>query len=657
MATYTIDGHDLTAIADAIRAKLGVDTTYMPSEMAAAIATISGGSALVGNPDYFIAETIDTAQKVAALQNDHTFTALFITDTHTYTSSNNMQYVDAQLAALNAVAKTISPDLVVHGGDMTNGSEAKTTTIGEMRHIIDQMREIGGNDTHFLMGNHDGNTVQPNATQEDVESQRITEAEFAAMCRAWDDGFTYAGDTYDGGELYGYRDYSSIGLRVIRLHSYQEVIGDSDYNGGMGGNWGYYADEVTWFANVALDTDNAILILCHQSLSPVLQGYPESQDIPHRGTQLQQAIDTWLDADPSHRCAGVVHGHVHWDYSAKGKGTFEVIDHSSKATITRTGSYGDFYEHGQCLANYLTSYATADATPTSSYRDVPAGAIVRGRTAGTTTQGLWTAIVVDTQAERINLIRFGAGEDRAYGYGATTYRTISTTLTHCTSSNAATSVEDGQPYTTNITPDIGYTIDAATVTMGGVDITSTAWSNGVVTIANVTGNVAITVSASVPYVPPTNQLPLATESDGTSIYPTVSHSSLTTVGYAAGYRIGSSGTESAASGKYVTGFIPVSQGDVVTFENMSINASAQDNNYIAFYKADHTLKSGYSRYASAWTTQTGDVVKPLTVDNGNLTSITLTGGTHSGTTYDFSDIAYMRLSCNGIDASSAIYVE
>ena len=234
---------------------------------------------------------------------------------------------------------------------------------------------------------------------------------------------------------------------------------------------------------------------------------------------------------------------------------------------------------------------------------------------------------------------------------------ITDTLTHCTSDNAATSVEDGQSYAATITPDSGYAIDAATVTMGGIDITSTAWSNGVVTIASVTGDVAITVSASVPYVPPTNQLPLATESDGTSIYPTVSHSSLTTVGYAAGYRIGSSGTESAASGKYVTGFIPVSQGDVVTFENMTINAAAQDNNYIAFYKADHTLKSGCSRYASAWATQTGDVLKPLTVDNGNLTGITLTGGTHSGTTYDFSDVAYMRVACNSITSASAIYVE
>ena len=574
MAKVLVTEQYLTDIADAIRAKLGVSDTYTPAQMAGAIATISGGTVLVDNPSYFIAETIDTAQKIAALQNAHTFTALFVTDTHAYTSSNNMQYVDAQLASLNAVAKTINPDLVIHGGDMTNGSEAKATTIGEMRHIIDQMREIGGTDTHILMGNHDGNTVQGSGmSQDEVEANRITESEFAAMCRSWDDGFTYAGDNYQGGNLYGYRDYPSLDLRVIRLHSYQQVIGNADYNGGKGGNWGYYADEVTWFTNVALDTDRTILIVCHQSLSPVLQGYAESQDIPHRGMQLQQAIDAWLDASPTHRCAGVVHGHVHWDYSAKGKGTFEVIDHSTKQTITRTGSHGNFYEHGLCLANYLTSFPATDAAPTSSYRDVPAGAIVRGRAAGTVTQGLWTAVVVDTDAQTVNLVRFGAGTDATYEYS----------------------------------------------------------------------------------VPKVNLLPLATESDGTSIYPTVSHSSLSTVGYAAGYRLNSAGVESAMSGKYVTGFIPVSQGKTVRFENMGINGTTQDNNYISFYDSSHKML--WSRYAYTWIAQTGDVVSPHTTEDGVITSITLSGGSHSGTTYDFSRAAYMRVSCNLIDGSSAIYVE
>lgn len=645
----------LTDIADAIREKLGVSDTYTPAEMGPAIETITGGGAtsLVDNPEYLIAETIDAAQKIAALRNDHTFVAYFITDTHAHTSSNNLQYVDAQLASMYAIARTIKPDLVIHGGDMTNGSETKAATLALADHIVAQMREIGGSDTHILVGNHDGNTVQGSGVaQSEVEARRITEAEMLTKWRSWEDGFTYAGSSLQGGEFYGYRDYPTLGLRVIRLHSYVQVIDDATYNGGNGANWGYYADERTWFQNVALNTDNTILIFCHQTLSPVLQGFSDEQDIPHGGTTMQQALDAWLAADASHRCAGVVHGHVHWDYSAKGKGTFTVINHESKAQFSRTGAYGDFWEHGQCLANYLTSFATTDSTPESGYRDVPVDAISRGRAANTATQALWTAVVVDTDAERINLVRCGAGPDRAYGYGATTYHSISTSLTHATISNAQTAIADGESYTATIHAASGYTLDSVTVTMGGVDITSTAYSNGTVTIAAVTGNVTIVAVASKPRI---NLLPTATESDGTSIYPTVSHSGLTTVGYAEGYRIGSGGTESAASGKFVTGFIPVSQGKTVTFEGMSINGTAQDNNYIAFYDSSH--RTLWSRYAYTWIAQTGTVLSPHTVDGGLVTSVTLTGGTSGGTTYDFGNVAYMRVACNHIDATSAIYVE
>lgn len=654
MAHVLITEQYLVDIADAIRAKLGVSDTYLPSEMSDAIESISGGggftSELVDNPEYFYSECVDTVRKIDALRNDHTFVMYFITDSHVYTSNNNLQYLDVQLASMNAVAKMIKPDLVVHGGDMTNGSEAKATTIAFTDHIVKCMREIGGSDTHILIGNHDGNTVQP--TGRDNETERITEAEMLTMYRSWNDGFTYAGNNYQGGNFYGYKDYTDIGLRVIRLHSYIEDIGNADATGGKGGNWGYYADEVTWFTNVALNTDNAILIICHQTLSPVLQGYPESQDIPHRGMSLQQAVDNWLNANSAHRCVGVVHGHVHWDYAAKGKGTFSVIDHSTKNVVSRTGSYGDFYEYAQCLCNYMPSFGTSDSTPTSSYRDVPADAIFRGRTAQTASQGLWTAVVVDTDAEKISFIRFGAGEDRAFGYDATVYHTIANSLTGVTTSNPATSVEDGSAYTATITPNSGYTIDTVSIMMGGSDITASAYSNGVITIASVTGNVSITVTASKPKV---NLLPTALDTDGASIYPAVSHSSLATVGYASGYRLGSGGTESAASGKFVTGFIPVKQSDKITFENMSINGESNDNDYIALY--DSNRNKLYSRYGHTWVAQTGTIFAPHTVENGVITSITLTGGTHSGTSYDFSNVAYMRVSAGSISSNSAIYVE
>lgn len=652
MSKVKITQQYLTDIADAIRTKLDTSDTYLPSEMADAIESISGGSVseLVDNPDYFISECIDTAQKINALRNANTLLMFFITDSHVYTSNNNLQYLDVQMASMNVLAKMLKPDLVVHGGDMTNGSEAKATTIGYTDHIVKCMREIGGNNTHILIGNHDGNTVQSGGR--DNETERITEAEMLTMYRSWNDGFTYAGSNYQGGNFYGYRDYNSIGLRVIRLHSYIEDIGNPSATGGMGGNWGYYADELTWFQNIALNTDNDILIICHQTLSPVLQGYPESQDIPHRGTSFQQAIDSWLNAKSSHRCVGVVHGHIHWDYASKGKDTFNVIDHSTKQTVSRTGSYGDFYEYAQCFCNYMPSFGTADSTPTSSYRDVPVGVVFRGRTAGTASQALWTAVVVDTDAEKISFIRFGAGDDRAYGYGATVYHTIANSLTGVTSSNPATSVEDGTAYTATITADSGYTIDSVSILMGGTDITASAYSNGVITIASVTGNVSITIVASKPRV---NLLPTALDTDGASIYPAVSHSAQTSVGFASGYRLGSGGTESAASGKFVTGFIPCKQGDKITLENISVNATANDNDYIALY--DSNFNKLYSRYGYTWIAQTGAVFSPHTESGGVITSFTLTGGTHSGTTYDFSNVAYMRLSAGSITAQSAVYVE
>lgn len=77
--------------------------------------------------------------------------------------------------------------------------------------------------------------------------------------------------------------------------------------------------------------------------------------------------------------------------------------------------------------------------------------------------------------------------------------TIANALLHATSNNASASVESGESYTATITAEDGYTLDGATVTvtMGGLNITATAYANGIVHIASVTGNVIITVAAVV----------------------------------------------------------------------------------------------------------------------------------------------------------------
>ena len=75
--------------------------------------------------------------------------------------------------------------------------------------------------------------------------------------------------------------------------------------------------------------------------------------------------------------------------------------------------------------------------------------------------------------------------------------TITNTLTNCTSNNNLTKIMPYSSYTATITPDEDYTLKNArvSVSMGGTDITSTAYNSGVINIPSVNGDIIITISA------------------------------------------------------------------------------------------------------------------------------------------------------------------
>ena len=78
--------------------------------------------------------------------------------------------------------------------------------------------------------------------------------------------------------------------------------------------------------------------------------------------------------------------------------------------------------------------------------------------------------------------------------------TVTNTLTGCTSDNDATSIYEGESYSATITPDTDYSINSVSIMMGSTDITSTAWDSttGEISVASVTGNLSITVTATTP---------------------------------------------------------------------------------------------------------------------------------------------------------------
>lgn len=76
-----------------------------------------------------------------------------------------------------------------------------------------------------------------------------------------------------------------------------------------------------------------------------------------------------------------------------------------------------------------------------------------------------------------------------------TYYSVLVTKTNCTVNSSATYIEEGGVYVAQITPDDGYTLDTVTVTMGGKDVTNTAYSDGSISVSNVTGEIVVVATA------------------------------------------------------------------------------------------------------------------------------------------------------------------
>lgn len=113
---------------------------------------------------------------------------------------------------------------------------------------------------------------------------------------------------------------------------------------------------------------------------------------------------------------------------------------------------------------------------------------------------LQNAVYTTNQSTNITALISALGNNEGGGGDTPTVKTytITNNLTHCSNSNTSTSVNENSNYAATITPSKSYTLTGAniSITMGGVDITSTAYNNGTINIASVTGNIAITITAT-----------------------------------------------------------------------------------------------------------------------------------------------------------------
>lgn len=113
---------------------------------------------------------------------------------------------------------------------------------------------------------------------------------------------------------------------------------------------------------------------------------------------------------------------------------------------------------------------------------------------------LQNAVYTSNQSTNITALIAALGSNESGGGDTPTVKTytITNNLTHCSNSNTNAIVNENSNYAATITPSNSYTLIGASVsiTMGGADITSTAYNHGTINITSVTGNVVITITAT-----------------------------------------------------------------------------------------------------------------------------------------------------------------
>lgn len=232
---------------------------------------------------------------------------------------------------------------------------------------------------------------------------------------------------------------------------------------------------------------------------------------------------------------------------------------------------------------------------------------------------------------------------------AISYAVTKTASANC-SINGGSSVLVGAAYTATVTVDEGYTLSAVTVTMGGVDVTTTAVSGNTITIPSVTGDVVISAVATAVEVPDEpeqpdpatiNQIPLAVDADGNPYNGGK--------GYKTDYRLkGSSGAEEASTGTDITGFIPVKYGDTVYLENIK-----GDSQFIQFHSAvkNSNAAIGYNVLAGKSYSQIG-----ITLD-GSRVSFVVNSNLDDRLTNDVTNgVAFIRVYAKEITDASIVNV-
>lgn len=491
----------MSAIADAIRTKTGGTSALTLDQMATEIGNISGGYGDI--PTYHYAESGRVIDLIRTFKAMHPDSLVFgaVSDIHvlnadaTYEAKSKASIKHAAFA-LEMVGAMSECDFIANLGDncWENGLDTDNALLGA-KYSINALKSAFDRLTRYnLVGNHD----KSDNTQMQYD-----------LIGSYNEFDSYATTRIRG---FGYKDYTDKKVRVI-------VLNTCDYLNASGGCALSY--EQKDFLLRALDlsaksdcADWQILLLSHipldwnggdynfyTDLQTILNAYED-------GTTASITVNSSyaLNETPSNY-ATYSSGKLVYNYSGKNSAKIiaNIHGHIHTNKVSKVANTN--------IARVATANANPDLNKTESYPNYGDYSITSTEAAkivkvsGTAKDTSATFYCIDLDAQTIYAFGYGADIDRTIIYKAITTYKVTLNLTNVTASNTATLVAADAEYQNTLTPDSGHTMSTVKVTMGGVDITSECYSNGVIKINKVdtegntiNGDIVITATAVMPLV-------------------------------------------------------------------------------------------------------------------------------------------------------------
>lgn len=334
---------------------------------------IGGGDSGDTIQPYFQTELNTTVASVRAAQSEPCLTFAVVTDVH-YNSNDKIVFPHT-IQNIKAFSKQVRLDGILCLGDMTDGNKTQSTTIGLLNEIMPPMRNIGL-PVFFTAGNHDCNAYGSSSN-------------VFSTAQAYQYYYTHgANDVFFDEDSWGvnfYKDYDQYKIRLISLDAANTDSGSTPH-------YKYPASTVTWFVNTALATvPTGYAVLMETHLSPI-KAHNWNNTGASNATNVINAINTWV---------------------GNGNALISFIGHSH-ADFSFTSPYLEIAINSN-LAERTEDRVIDPSIDTTSF---PAGTITKlwAREIGTVTEDCWDVAVIKPKSKVINMIRFGAGEDRSFTY-------------------------------------------------------------------------------------------------------------------------------------------------------------------------------------------------------------------------------------------------